>query len=415
MFYCCCSITHEGVDLQHLFLYYAATQRWEPLEAFPPILCVLQVKGYYIYMRIKISDESKRTHPLYTILKSGPDIASPLKEGDSVEVTLLSAQEDKAFFDIKDRGTAIVYGIEFMNAKEMIKKMSPQDTCTVTVVETENEDGYIEVSLIRALHQQNWEEIKLLKESGDVVDVKVKAANSGGLLASLQGIKAFIPVSQLSADHYPHVPDADKRKIFEALQEFVGQDLKVRILDFNSKAEKLILSEKEVTDEGVRQALSGYAVGDKVKIVVSGVADFGVFVRFVDNPHIEGLVHISEIDHKLIESPKEAVAVDDEMDAQIIEIKDGRVSLSFKALKPNPWDDAAKYFAEGQEVEGTVSKFNPFGALVLLDHDVQGLIHISEFEDADVMRSTLQEGKTYTFVITQCKPEEKRIILKLKS
>jgi small subunit ribosomal protein S1 len=359
-------------------------------------------------------EESKKTHPLTNILKSNPQLIIPLKEGDSAEAVLLYKDSQKAFFDIEKRGTGILYGVEILNAKDILKNIEVGQKCTVTIICPENEEGYIEVSLIKALWQQNWQEIKRISDEGETVIVKITSANSGGLMTELYGIKAFIPVSQLSTDHYPHVEDGDKNKILEELKKFVGQELEVKVLDFNPKIEKLILSEREVTGESVKKSLERYKVGDVVEVIVSGIADFGVFVRFVDDPNIEGLVHISEIDHRLIDSPKEVVKVNDALNAKIIEIKDGRVSLSFKALKPNPWDDAEKYFKEGQEVEGTVTKFNPFGALVSLGHDLQGLIHVSEFEDLNKMKEQLEIGKSYTFTISQMKPSEKRIILKLK-
>jgi small subunit ribosomal protein S1 len=361
-----------------------------------------------------VLEEPKKVHPLTNVLKNNPELAVPIKEGDSFEAVLLSKDSQIAFFDIEGRGTGVLYGVEMLNAKDILKNIKVGDKCTITVVLPENDEGYIEASLVKALWHQNWQEIKKLKESGNTVMVKISSANTGGLLAELYGIKSFVPVSQLSTDHYPHVEDGDKNKILDELKKFVGTELEVKILDFNSKADKLILSEKEVTGEGVKKSLEKYHVGDVIEVIVSGIADFGVFVRFVDDPNIEGLVHISEIDHKLIDSPKETAKVNDSIKAKIIEIKDGRVSLSFKALKINPWDDAEKYFAAEQEVEGTVAKFNPFGALISLEYDLQGLIHISEFESAEKMKEELEVSKKYTFIVTSVKPAEKRIILKLK-
>ncbi len=361
-----------------------------------------------------VPDDAKKGHPLTGILKLHPQLTTPLKEGDAVNVEFLALEGQQAYFDIKGRGTGIVIGREFVNAKDIIKGLVKNQETNATVVVAENEEGFVELSLVKALQQQNWQDIKVLKDSGGAIDVKITAANTGGLLAELHGIKAFIPVSQLSAQNYPHVEDGDKNKIYDELKKFVGQNLAVRVLDFNPKANKLILSEREVTDEGVRKSLEKYHVGDTVDVVVSGVADFGVFVKLLDDPTIEGLVHISEIDHKLIDAPKEVVTVGDSMKAKIIEIKDGRISLSFKALKPNPWDDADKFFAQDQEVSGTVAKYNPFGALVALGHDLQGLIHISEFESQEKMKEQLVLGKEYSFVISLFKPAEKRIILKLK-
>jgi small subunit ribosomal protein S1 len=362
-----------------------------------------------------MAEEIKKAHPLSGILKNNPQLIMPIKEGDTFEAVLLSKDAQKAYFDIPGRGTGILYGVEMLNAKDILKNIEVGQKTTVTIVCPENEEGFIEVSLLKALWQQNWQEIKRIKEADETIIVKINAANSGGLITDLYGIKAFIPVSQLSTDHYPHVEDGDKNKILEELKKFVGQELEVKVLDFNPKSEKLILSEREVTGIVVKKSLEKYKVGDVVEVMVSGVADFGVFVRFVDDPNIEGLVHISEIDHKLIDSPKEVVKVNDSLKAKIIEIKDGRVSLSFKALKPNPWDEAEKHFKENQEVQGTVAKYNPFGALIALDHDLQGLIHISEFESPEKMKETLELGKKYTFIVSQVKGSEKRIILKLKS
>lgn len=364
--------------------------------------------------KIHGTEESKKNHPLSMILKNHPEFSAPIKENDVHEVRLLKKTSKEVYFDLGSRGTAVVYGAELLNARDIIRNLEPGDACTATITLNENEDGLVEISLKKALWQQSWQEIKRLKESGEIITAKINGANTGGLVAEISGIKAFLPVSQLSAQNYPHVEDGNKNKILDELKKFICQEIGVKVLDFNPKNNKLIISEKEVTGEGVKKSLEKYAVGDTVEVMVSGIADFGVFVRFVDDPSIEGLVHISEIDHKLIGSPKEVVKINDSLKAKIIEEKDGKVSLSFKALSANPWDDAEKHFAVDQEIKGIITRFNPFGALVTLGHDLQGLIHISEFESQEKMREQLKEEKEYTFVISQLKPAEKRIILKLK-
>lgn len=359
-------------------------------------------------------DESKKSHPLGRVLKGGAQIAGPIKDGDTFEAELIKKEGRTAYFDLDGKGTGVVYGMEFINAQSVLRNMHVGDKITATILCAENDEGFTEISLVKALRQQNWQEIKRLREEGETCVVKITSANSGGLMTDVNGVKAFIPVSQLSTENYPHVEDGNKNKILEELKKFIGTDMEVRVLDFNPKSEKLILSEKEVTGESVRKSLSNYKEGDAVEVVVSGVADFGVFVRFVDDPNIEGLVHISEIDHKLIDSPKEVVKVGDSIRAKVIEIKDGKVSLSFKALKHNPWDEAETHFTVNQDIEGVVAKFNPFGALISLGFDIQGLIHISEFESPEVMKEQLPLGSTHQFTITSIKPAEKRIILKLK-
>lgn len=232
-------------------------------------------------------------------------------------------------------------------------------------------------------------------------------------MAEVEGLKAFMPVSQLSSDHYPRVDDGDKGKILEELKKFVGQELMVKILDFNLRSDKLILSEKETTTKGVKEKLERYKPGDIINGIISGVADFGAFIKFVDDPEVEGLIHISELDHKLIENPKEIVKVNDEVKAKILDIKDGRVTLSLKALKEDPWLKVPEKYSAGMDIQGKVTRFNPFGAFVSLDPEIQGLIHVSEFGSVEEMKKVIEVGKSYSFHIDSVKPQEKRITLKL--
>lgn len=362
-----------------------------------------------------INVSESKSSSMAQLIKNEAGIASFLKEGDLVEVKLLQKNPKAAFFDIEKFGTGIVYGRELINAKDILRDLKKGDTVSAKIAELENEDGFIELSLVNAQDQKNWESLRGLKESGEIITVKIKGANSGGLIASVSEVKAFMPVSQLSSEHYPRIEKGDSSKILSELKKFVGQDLKVKVIDVNPRTNKLIISEKEAVGENMKELLSKYAIGDIIDGIVSGVADFGAFVRFVDNPAVEGLVHISELDYKLIENPKEVVKVDDAIKAKIIEIKDDKVFLSLKALKPNPWDKASEFFKDGQEVSGTAYKINPFGAYIDLGDDLYGMIHISEFGSLEEMKKQLEQGKKYDFIIESVKPEEKRITLKMKS
>jgi len=350
---------------------------------------------------------------LAQIIREQPELISFLKEGDLFEATLLEKGSRSAYFDLGRFGTGIVYGVEFLNAKNIIKKLEIKETVNAKVVELDNDEGYVELSLAGAQKQQNWHEIKELEEKGESFTVKIVSANSGGLIAEVYETKAFLPVSQLSSEHYPRVEDGDKNKILEELKKLVDQELEVRILDFNPRTNKLIISEKEAVQQNTKEIISQYKTGDIVDCIVSGIADFGVFVRFIDNPVIEGLIHISELDHHLIDNPKEVVKIDDAVKAKITEIKGGQVSLSLKALKENPWDAAKEKFLEGQEITGSVYKFNPFGAYINLKDNFRGLIHISEFGGQEEMRKRLETEKEYSFIIDSVNPSDKRITLKL--
>ena len=200
----------------------------------------------------------------------------------------------------------------------------------------------------------------------------------------------------------------------EELEKLVGETLKVKVIDVNSRANKLIISEKALTTENIKAKLVNYKEGAIIDGIITGVADFGVFMKFANDPDIEGLIHISELDHRLIENPKEIIKINDVVKAKIVEIKDGRVSLSLKALKENPWDEVEKNYKAGQDVSGKVSRFNPFGAFISLDQDIQGLIHVSEFGSVEEMKNQLKVDEEYNFTIELIKSDEKRIFLKLK-
>ncbi len=361
-----------------------------------------------------MNGNGKITSQLGQILKAGGNLVNVLKSGDLVEAKLIKKAPRAVYFDLGAFGTGIVYGYELMNAQDALKDLKPGDATTVKVTDPENEDGYAELSLREVGRQRAWQEVKELKERGEIIAVTITGANSGGLMTEINQLKAFLPVSQLASEHFPKIDDGDRGKILEELKKLVGQEIKVKIIDVNPRNYKLILSERETATENIKELLTKYKAGDVVDGTISGVADFGAFFQFADNPAIEGLIHISELDHRLIENPKEVVKVGDAVKAKITEIKEGRVSLSLKALKPNPWDKVEEKYKTGEVYEGTVTRFNPFGAFVALDDQIQGLIHVSEFGSVDEMKKQIEQGKKYSFVVDSVKPAEKRIILKLK-
>ena len=213
-----------------------------------------------------------------------------------------------------------------------------------------------------------------LRGKDEAFTVKITGFNKGGLITSVKGIPAFLPVSQLAADHYPKAVSAERTEIGVALQKLVGEEISVKVIDANPRMGKLILSEKEATEISSRELAKNYEVGQVVDGLVSGVADFGVFVKFVDNPAVEGLIHVSELDYRIIENPKDVVKVDDVVKAKIMDIKDGKISLSLKAMKVDPWLVVADTYSENQGVKGKVYMFNPFGAIINLDETYQGYV-----------------------------------------
>lgn len=347
-----------------------------------------------------------------------------IREGEVVEAELLRKTPRAIFFDLGKFGTGILYGAELLNARGMTKNLNPGERVPARIESIEGEGGYVELSLAEAGKQRLWQQVQEFQETGEILKVKIGGANAGGLMTDLVGLKAFLPVSQLSADHYPRGTEGDQQKNIEALKKFIGQELSVKIIAVNPRANKLIISERETVGINIKELLAAYQVGQTVGGVVSGIADFGIFVRFVDNPQIEGLVHISEIDYRLIDNPKEVVKLDEAIPVKIIDIREGRVFLSMKALKSDPWEKIAERYQAGQDVNGRVYKFNPFGAVIDVEgplrqseseaSEVQGLIHVSEFGSIEEMKKALVLKEPHLFVIDSLKPEERRMILKLK-
>ncbi len=357
----------------------------------------------------------KRESAVTQQIKDNPALMPVLKTGDLVEVKLIEKTGRVAYFDVPRIGAGIIYGIELVNAKDVLKRLSPGESASARVIDPENDKGYVELSLAEAGKQRAWQEIKDLKDKDEPIKVKISDANAGGLITEVAGLAAFIPASQLSNEHYPKETEGDRGRMIEGLKKFIGGELTIKIINLNPRTNKLILSEREVETSNAKELLEKYKAGDVVSGIISGVASFGAFVRFADEPAIEGLIHISELDHRLIDNPKEIVNVGDLVQAKIVEIKDGRVSLSLKALKSDPWEKVADKYQAGTIVEGKVHRFNPFGAFIELDPNIVGLIHVSEFGSIDELKRQLEAGKSYKFIIDSVKPQEKRIVLKLAS
>lgn len=359
----------------------------------------------------------KATNPaLSQLLKNELSWISRFREGDVLEATLIKKTRRYAFFDLGKFGSGIVFGAELSNAKAALKNMNPGDKIPARVEAIEGHLGYVELSLSEAGKQKLWQQAKDLEESGELVKVKVTGVNQGGLVADMFGLKAFLPVSQLAPNHIPESSEGDKQKLVEDLKTMIGEELSVKVINANPRNNKLIVSERESSapSANIKELLSKYEIGQIVDGVVSGIADFGIFIRFADNPEIEGLVHISEIDHRLIDNPKEVIKLGESVKVKILDIKDGRVFLSLKALKADPWANVSDKYHAGDIVAGIVYKFNPFGAIVEFEDGIQGMIHISEFGGLEEMKKELELKKSYKFEVSSLKPEERRMILKMK-
>lgn len=338
----------------------------------------------------------------------------PAQIGKIVEGKIIGKARSAVFLDLGPMGTGIIYGREFQEIREEIKSLKIGNSLFAKILSLENEDGYIELSLNQASDELTWEKLRQQKDKDEMLTVKISGVNRGGLLAEVFGIPAFLPVSQLLPENYPRVEKGDALKIVGELQKFVGQEMEVKIFDLDPREGKLILSEKAKEDEKIREILKNYEVGDIVEGEITGLTDFGVFMKFgKEKDELEGLIHISELDWQLIENPADIVKIGEKVKAKIISIADNKISLSLKVLKKDPWQEFEKKYDKGDIVEGKVSKFNPYGAFVQITSKIQGLCHISEFGTKAKMEETLKIGEKYKFQILSLNSGEHRMSLKL--
>jgi len=341
------------------------------------------------------SAAARARHPMEALLKiAGNSFAKP---GELAEGVVIDKQGTRVYVDLGARGTGIIYGREYYAAQDIIKGLNPGDPVSGKIVEVDNDEGYIELSLKEAGEEKRWVDIKEAMDKKESLELTVIEANKGGLLLEYKGIRGFLPASQLSLKHYPRVEGGDKDKIFLELKKLVGTPFKVKILDAHPKEQKLIFSEKDSESDEVKTLLQKYKIGDEIEGDITGVVDFGAFMKFGDG--LEGLIHISEIDWGLVENPRDYIKQGDHLAAKIIDIQGEKVSLSIKQLKEDPWKKIAETHKKGDAISGRVTKFNPFGAFVEIGSNIQGLVHISEFGNEEGMRSALEVGKEYQFRI----------------
>lgn len=332
-----------------------------------------------------------------------------LKSGDVVEGTVASVHKHEVWVDLGASGVGVVMRREISNGQQLEKGQN----IVVSVLDPEMDEGFALLSMRRAAKDRGWDQLQQAFDKGEVLEVTPYDANRGGLLIELEGIRGFLPVSQLAAGNYPRVSGADKDEILQKLNQLVNKTLRVRILDISRKDNKLIFSEKEAVKDEMQERFEKLKVGDVVKGVVTGVIDFGAFVN-VDG--IEGLIHISEISWERVENPRDYVKTGDTIEAKIIAIDKDRLSLSLKQMQEDPWLHEVKAFKKGEMVEGKVTRITPFGAFVQLSPSVEALVHVSEMSDDEGVdpEKIFQLNEKKKFKVLDIDTEGRKIALSLK-
>jgi small subunit ribosomal protein S1 len=346
-----------------------------------------------------------------SLIEKVGDSLLPYREGEIVEAKVLSVSRNKIWVDVQ--GLSLGYVPE----KEITlnSDIKVGDTITSYVILLEDEDGNVVLSLKRADREKYWKNMEERYKTGEPVEITVNEANKGGLISEIGGIPGFLPVSQLSPEHYPRVSGGDREEILSRLSKLIGEKIYVKVINCDKANNKLIFSEKAVDAEKLALKIEKYKVGDTVEGKISGIVDFGLFVKI--DPLVEGLVHISEVSWSRISDLSKEFKVGDTVKVMAIAIDDGRLSLSLKKLAPDPWVKAAGKYKVGDLVKGEITKITPYGAFVSLDDQIDGLVHVSELSDQHVIDpgQVVELGKNYEFKIISIEPDIHRLGLSLKA
>lgn len=329
-------------------------------------------------------------------------IGKSLEVGDILEGVILQKRRNEIYVDLSPYGTGRLYGSFYLQSKNLAQKVSVGDKVGVKIVGLNDGYGDYEIILQETTEIDKWQKILEYYREGKILEVEIKDANRGGWVIEIEGVQGFIPVSQLSPEYYPRVDSQNKNLIYEHLKKFVGQKIKCRVTSANPKTNKLVLSEKAAKEEIYKEILGKYIVGQVLPVKVVGLSQFGLFVRFHENPPLDGLIHISEIPDDKIDLEKN-FKIGDEIMAKLIQIKQDKVNFSLKDLKEDPWLNFVKKYKEGDKVIGALKEKNDIFGVVRVE-DIQGLV----FEEL----GKLNVGENYEFIIEKIKAKEKSLILK---
>lgn len=346
------------------------------------------------------------------LFQNSPEIKYP-KAGEVVAGTVVSIEKKNILVNVNNQFSGLVISKEIGNTVDL-NAIQSGDAVEVMVLGDSVERGLLILSLKRANQIKSLTNLSKYFNSEEVITVRPTEANKGWLLVDIDGLKGFIPVSQLTPLHYPRVEGADPAKILEHLESLVGVDFKVRVINVDEAGKKIIFSEKAAISENREKALGNLKVGDVVEGTVSGILTYGLFITF---DGLEGLVHVSEIDWGHVNNPSKFAKVGQKIKVKVIGLDNDKISLSIKRLQENPWDVLARKYKVGDTVKAPISRISQFGAFMELDGGIQGLIHLSEISHGVVkdIREFVKVGEEVEAKIINFEPKEKRIGLSLKA
>ncbi len=338
--------------------------------------------------------DNKKQTELYSqidkFLADGENKIKTFSKGDIVEGTVVDVRDGLLVVDIGFKSEGIVAGRELKSDILDWRDLKVGDKVIVYVVKPEDEEGQLVLSIRRTQQASAWLNLEKAKENNDVIETVVVESNNGGLIVEIgKDIRGFIPTSQLDASRVyangiRQVGKDISSKVQKTLSSLVGTKISTRIIELDREKNRIILSEKMVTQsrdlEQREKTLNKVKEGDVLEGTVSGITPFGIFVNAEG---LEGLVHLSELSWDKVEDIGSLYSVGSKVNVMVIGITDGgkRVAYSVKRLQKDPWSEAISKFKVGDVVDGEIQKVVPYGAFVRIAEGLNGLIHISELSD----------------------------------
>ena len=337
-----------------------------------------------------------------------------LRRGEIVEGMVMGASPDGLIVDVGTKTEAVIPQGEMLSlGADGATKLKAGDTVKVMVLQPSSAEGHAIVSLDRARGEEGWDTLAVRHESGEIFDAQVTGHNRGGILVNVDGVNAFVPLSQIDSVRRDD-PDAANQ-----LANLVGSAIRLKVIELNRKRNRVILSERaamaEVRKEQKDKVLDELQEGSIRIGKVSSITDFGVFV---DLGGADGLAHMTELTWERGKKAKDLYNVGDEVQAYILKIdrETKKISLSLKRAQPEKWDTTVDRFVIGQILIGRVTKLMAFGAFVRLDGPVEGLIHISELSNRRIQhpKDVVKEGDVVPVKLVRIEKDRHRLGLSLR-
>ncbi|HEY7030345.1 MAG TPA: 30S ribosomal protein S1 [Thermomicrobiales bacterium] len=338
-----------------------------------------------------------------------------LKYGDVMDGVIMRIDRDEILVDIGSKSEGIVPSKEFSSlSNEEKQALAIGETVLVFVVQPENQEGHAVVSMDRARQEKSWRKLQEIFEANEVIEAEVTNYNKGGLLVNLDGVRGFVPASQVS-----EIRGGDDASKQADMARLIGTSLPLKVIEINRHRNRLILSERQAIQERrdvmKEKLIEELKEGEVRKGRVSSICDFGAFV---DIGGADGLVHLSELSWSRVRHPSEVLKVGQEIDVYVLGInaQEKKIALSIKRTQAEPWSRVAAKYEVGQLVRGTVTQLANFGAFARIEDGIEGLIHVSELTDERIThpKQVVREGQELILRIIRIDPQRRRMGLSLR-